>query len=93
MRRFEDYIEKRDGGLITAIRKGTENTIDNRMTITRKKTCEEKEGYGRFKWLINNILHEKTWTWLRKGNFKREPESLQKAAQNNAVRTNHIKRE
>ena len=41
--------------------------------------------------LINNISHEKTWTWLRKGNFKRETESLQIAAQNNAVRTNHIK--
>ena len=35
--------------------------------------------------------HEKTWTWLRKGNFKRETESLLIAAQNNAIRTNHIK--
>ena len=35
--------------------------------------------------------HNKTWTWLRKGNFKRETESLLIAAQNNAVRTNHIK--
>ena len=33
----------------------------------------------------------KTWTWLRKGNFKREIESLLIAAQNNAIRTNHIK--
>ena len=32
-----------------------------------------------------------TWTWCRKGNFKRETESLLIAAQNNAVRTNHIK--
>ena len=31
------------------------------------------------------------WTWLRKGNFKRETESLLIAAQNNAIRTNHIK--
>ena len=35
--------------------------------------------------------HEKTWTRLRKGNFKRETESLLIAAQNNAIRTNHIK--
>ena len=47
--------------------------------------------YGRFKRLINNILHEKTWTWLRKGNCKRETESLLIAAQNNTIRTNHIK--
>ena len=28
-----------------------------------------------------------TWTWLRKGSLKRETESLQIAAQNNAIRT------
>ena len=39
----------------------------------------------------NKILREKTWTWLRKGNFKREAESLLISAQSNAIRTNHIK--
>ena len=52
---------------------------------------EGKQLYGRFKRLINNISRDKTWTWLRKGNFKREIESLLIAALNNAVRTNHIK--
>ena len=33
----------------------------------------------------------KTWTWLRKGNFKRKTESLLMAAQNSTKRTNHIK--
>ena len=51
----------------------------------------EKQLYGRFKRLINNVSHQKTWTWLRKGNFKRETESLLIAAQDNAIRTNHIK--
>ena len=40
---------------------------------------------------MNNISDEKTWRWLRKGNLKRETESLLIAAQNNAIRTNHIK--
>ena len=61
------------------------------MTITRKQKWEEKQLYGRFKRLINNISHNKTWTWLRKGNIKGETESLLMAAQNNAIRTNHIK--
>ena len=61
------------------------------MTKTRKQKWEGKQLYGRFKLLINNISHDKTWTWLRKGNFKRETESLLMAAQNSAIKTNHIK--
>ena len=66
IQRLEDYIEKHEGGPITAIRNNTDDTIDNRMTITRKQKCEGKELYGRFKRLINNISRDKTCTWLRK---------------------------
>ena len=58
---LEDYIEKHEGGLITAIRNNTDNTIDNRMTKTRKQKWEEKQLHGCFKRLINNISHDKTW--------------------------------
>ena len=61
------------------------------MTTIRKQNWEGKQLYGGFKRLINNISHQKTWTWLRKGKFKRETESLLTAAQKNAKRTNHIK--
>ena len=44
-----------------------------------------------FKRLINIISLQKTWTWLRKGNLKRETESLLIAALDNTIRTNHIK--
>ena len=91
IQRLKDYIQKHEGGLITTTRNDTENTMNNRMTITRKQRWEGKQLYGRFKRLINNISHEKTWTWLRKGNFKGETESLLIAAQDNAIRTNHIK--
>ena len=35
--RLEDYKEKHEGGLITAIRNDTDNTVDKRMTITGKQ--------------------------------------------------------
>ena len=47
--------------------------------------------HGHFKRLINDISHQKTWTWQRKENFPRETESLLMAAQNSTIRTNHIK--
>ena len=37
------------------------------------------------------MSHEKTWTWLRKGNLKRETESLLIAILNNAISTHYIK--
>ena len=70
--------------------KNTDNMIGDRMTITKRQKWGKKL-YGRFKRLINTILHEKTWTWLRKANLKRETESLLIAAQNNAIRTKHTK--
>ena len=88
---LEIYIEKHEGGLITAIRNNTDNTIDNRRIIIWKRKWEGKQLYGRFKRLINNISHEKTWTWLRKGNLKREAESLLIVWQDNAIRIKHIK--
>ena len=91
IQRLKDYIEKHERGLITTIRNDMDHTINERMTPTTKQKWEGKQLYGRFKFLINNISHQKTWTWLRKGNLKRETESFQIAAQDNAIRTNYIK--
>ena len=91
IQRLEDYIEEHERGLITTIKNDTDNTINEIMTTTRKQKWEGKQFYCRFKRLMNNISNQKTWTWLRKGNFKRETKSLLIAAQDNAIRTNHIK--
>ena len=61
IQRLEDYIEKHERGLITALRNNTDNTIDKRMTKTRKQKWEGKQPHGRFKRLINNISLDKTW--------------------------------
>ena len=43
IQRLEDYIEKHEQGLITTIRNDTDNTINERMTTTRKQKWEEKQ--------------------------------------------------
>ena len=91
IQRLEDYKEKHERGLMTAIRNFTDNTIEGRMTTTRKQKWDKKRLYNWFKRLMNNISNEKTRKNLRKGNLKRETESLLIAAQDNAIRTNYIK--
>ena len=91
IQRLEDYIEKRGGRQITTTKNHTDDTRKNRTTITRKEKLEEKQLNGRLKQLTSDISHEKTWTWLGKGNLKRETESLLITAQNNTTSTNPIK--
>ena len=88
IQRLEDYTKEdwlQPSKTILTRRRPTE------WQLTRKQKWEEKQFYGPFKLLINDISHEKSWTWLRKGNFKRETESLLIVAQNNAIRANQIK--
>ena len=74
------FIEKGKEKLTTAAQNSTDNINIKRFTITLKQKCRGKQLYGHFKQQTNNISHEKTWTWLRKGNFLRETESLPIAA-------------
>ena len=64
---------------------------DQQNEITRKQKWEEKQLYRHFKWLTSDISHKKMWMWLKKGNLKRETESLIIAVQNSTIRINHIK--
>ena len=52
---------------------------------------EEIQLYGRFKRLTSDNVDTKTSTRLKKENRKRETEFHLIAAQNNAIRINHIK--
>ena len=46
--------------------------------------------YGYFKRKTKKMAHEMTQIWLRRGNIKREIESLLVAALNDAKRSNYI---
>ena len=45
IQQLEDKIKNHERGLITDIRNDTDNTIDDRITITKKQTWEEKQLY------------------------------------------------
>ena len=64
---------------------------DQKNDNNQKTKVGRTQLYGTFKRLTSNISHRKTQRWQRKGNLKRETESLLIAAQNNTIRTNHIK--
>ena len=64
---------------------------EDKKNDNSQKKLGEKTLYTRFNQLISSISHEKTWVYLKKGNFKRESESLFIATQNNSTRINHIK--
>ena len=52
---------------------------------------EEKQLYGHFKRVINDIIAQENLDVAKKRHFKRETDSLLIAAQNNVRRTNQIK--
>ena len=57
-----------------------QNGNKQKTKIGRKSTLD----------VLSDILHEKTWTWQRKGDLEWETEYLLIAAQNNTIKTNHI---
>ena len=46
IQRLKDYIQKHEGGLITATRNENENTMNNRMTIVNKNGKEKNSMAG-----------------------------------------------
>ena len=60
------------------------NTNNQKTKIGRKKCMN-------IKWKINEISHEKMWTWMRKKRLERETNSFLIIVQNNAKSTNNMK--
>ena len=56
------------------------------ISRTKKQKWEEKQLHRHFNRQTNEISHEKIWTWLRKGNLKREIESSAKQCHEDYVK-------
>ena len=88
---LEDYIRKNKERLIRTASKSIDKIrTDQKITRITKQKCEEKQMYQDFPRQTNKIAHEKTQTWPRKGNPKKETESLLIIARNNAIRGNWV---
>ena len=89
-----EYTKKRKKKLIITDRNINDNKRSNCKTINRKDKWYENQLNGYCKRQIWEIVHEKSWTWLRKGNLIREIESsgiAKKKKKNNSKQTNFIK--
>ena len=87
IRTLDEYINKSKERLKQP---GKAIATSRNTSKTKKQKWEEKQIHRYFKRQTQEISHQKTLTWLRKGNLRRETESLIIAAQDNAIRTNYI---
>ena len=46
--------------------------------------------YGDFRRQTRDIVYEKTWSWLQRGNLNGENKLLSIAALNNTIKTNYV---
>ena len=82
IRRLEDYQKEQRNTDYGDQKKNTNNIMINRTTTRKQK-------WGKKCMEISSDKQMKSHT-RRKGNLKRETESLLIVAQNNAIRTNHV---
>ena len=58
----------------------------------RHKQCKEKQLHGKFVRETEEVRSEETWGWIRKGYLKKKTEGLIFAAQEQALRTNWVRK-
>ena len=77
----DSYINRNN---LRTNRKTTIKNLENKNG--KKNNCMDTSSNK-----LKKIAHGMTWTWLRRGNLKRETESLLITAQNYTIRTDYIK--
>ena len=71
MQQYKYKIKRTKERLFTTVNSSEDTSTDGKTTKTKKQKWLEKQLYGYCKRQTSEILHEKTQTWLRKGNIKK----------------------
>ncbi|XP_068704584.1 uncharacterized protein [Montipora foliosa] len=94
---LETYVQSSEEELLKAVRaevSGSQETLTSfkvRRRAENTQEWKEKPLHGQFVRETEDQSNEETWSWLKRGSFKRETEALIIAAQDQALRTNYIK--
>ena len=92
------YVESCNGTLLEAVYKEevlrcyAKSYEATSLQQERKERFQKKKLHGQFWRNTAEIRDKKTWEWLKKGRLKKETEGMIMAAQDQALRTNSIKR-
>ena len=94
------YLSKKEEKLLKeVVKEGLFREIENPKERKRKNTAERRQRYeekvlhGQFERATKEVKDQKgSWLWLNKGYLKKETEGLLIAAQDQALRTNWIRR-
>ena len=87
---IEDYVKKSKGRLFTTAYNSKIN-MERKSIRTWKQTERKKQLYGYFKRQTIRLHAIRYGQGKEKLNLMRETEPLLTSAQNNAIRTNHVK--
>ena len=96
---LDKYVEDSEEDLIMAARNVRESVdvietigvFKNRLINERMRKWKEKQLHGQYARQTDEVSNDERWLWLKDGGLKRETESLIIAAQNQSIRTNHVK--
>ena len=77
---------------ITNLEEETAHTFMKRRNKEKENGWKNKALHGQFSKLTGEIMDQKSWSWVRKGGIKKETEGTIFAAQEQALRTNAIKK-